>query len=279
MIVAVLSGKGGAGKTFAAVNLAAAAEKAVYIDCDVEEPNGRLFWRPQGVRERAVTTALPFFAPEKCTGCRACVDFCRFNALVYVKKAPMVFPEVCHACGGCALVCPAGAVGEQYREVGTLEEGDRGAVHVVTGVLRTGEVSAVPVIRAALEAGLSRREALTVIDCPPGSGCPVMESVREADFCLLVGEPTAFGLHNLAMVHDLCRLLGKPCGLVVNRETAPYAPLEDYCAREHLPILLRIPYRLQLARWGAEGVIAGEKDPEWKADFARLLRQMGGGAI
>ena len=275
MIVAVLSGKGGAGKTFAAVNLAAAAGGAVYIDCDVEEPNGRLFWRPQGVRETAVTTALPSFDPERCTGCRACVDFCRFNALVYVKKAPMVFPEVCHACGGCALVCPSGAVGERHRQVGTLEEGDRGAVHVVTGVLRTGEVSAVPVIRAALDAGI-REEGLTVIDCPPGSGCPVMESVSRADFCLLVGEPTAFGLHNLAMVHDLCRLLGKPCGLVVNRETAPYAPLEDYCVREGLPVLLRIPYRLQLARWGAEGAIAVERGPALKADFAGLLERIGG---
>ncbi len=276
MIVAVLSGKGGAGKTFAAVNLAAAAGRAVYIDCDVEEPNGRLFFQPQGVRETAVTTALPAFDREKCTGCRACVDFCRFNALVYVKKAPMVFPEVCHACGGCALVCPAGAVGEQRREVGSLEEGNRGEIHVVTGVLRTGEVSAVPVIRAALEAGLSRRETLTVIDCPPGSGCPVMESVSRADFCLLVGEPTAFGLHNLAMVHELCRLLGKPCGLVVNRETEPYAPLEDYCAREDLPVLLRIPYRPQLARWGAEGAVAAERDPALKAEFVRLWNEMGG---
>lgn len=278
MTIAVLSGKGGAGKTFTAVNLAAAAGKAVYIDCDVEEPNGRLFWQPRGVTERTVTTALPTFDQGKCVGCRTCVDFCRFNALVYVKKAPMVFPEVCHACGGCALVCPQGAVGEQHRAVGAVEEGDRDQIHVVTGVLRTGEVSAVPVIRAALSAGLSRGE-LTVIDCPPGSGCPVMESVREADYCLLVTEPTAFGLHNMAMVHELCRLLGKPCGLVINREEEPYAPLEDYCARENLPILLRVPYRRQLAQWGAEGVVAAWRSEELKAEFARLLREIGGEAV
>lgn len=277
MTVAVLSGKGGAGKTFTAVNLAAAAGKAVYIDCDVEEPNGRLFWKPQGVTTAPVTTALPVFDQDKCTGCRACVDFCRFNALVYVKKAPMLFPDVCHACGGCALVCPAGAVGEQRREVGAVEEGDRDQIHVVTGVLRTGEVSAVPVIRAALAAGMGR-EAVTILDCPPGSGCPVMESVREADYCLLVTEPTAFGLDNLTMVHTLCRLLGKPCGLVINREDTPYAPLEDYCAREQLPILLRIPYRHQLAQWGADGLVAAEQDPALKAEFARLLREMGGEA-
>ena len=278
MTVAVLSGKGGAGKTFAAVNLAAAAGKAVYIDCDVEEPNGRLFWQPRGVTERPVTTALPVFDPEKCVGCRSCVDFCRFNALVYVKKAPMVFPEVCHACGGCALVCPQGAVGEQHRKVGVVEEGNRDQIHVVTGVLRTGEVSAVPVIRAALSAGLSRGD-LTIIDCPPGSGCPVMESVREADYCLLVTEPTAFGLHNMAMVHQLCRLLGKPCGLLINREEAPYAPLEDYCARDGLPILLRIPYRRQLAQWGAEGAVAVRRDEALKVEFTRLLREIGGTAV
>ena len=215
MTVAVLSGKGGTGKTFLSVNLAAAAEQAVYIDCDVEEPNGRLFLRPRAVEQRAVTTPLPAFDGARCDGCRRCVDFCRFHALVYVKGKPMVFPDVCHACGGCSLVCPQGAVREEARTVGAVETGARDGIQVVTGILNTGEASAVPVIRAALAAGLGQEDT-TIIDCPPGSSCSVMESVAQADYCVLLTEPTAFGLHNLRVVQELVTLLGKPRGVVLN---------------------------------------------------------------
>ena len=147
MKIAVLSGKGGAGKTFVAVNLAAAAVKATYIDCDVEEPNGRLFWKPEEVHSTPVCTLLPDFDAEKCTGCRKCVDFCRFHALLYIKGKPMLFPEVCHSCGGCMLVCPEGAIHEAPKQIGVLEEGRHGDVKVVTGVLNPGEASGTPLIR------------------------------------------------------------------------------------------------------------------------------------
>jgi len=268
--VAVLSGKGGTGKTFVSVNLAVATRNAVYIDCDVEEPNGRLFLKPTHTNESPVYTLIPEFDAAKCTGCRKCVEFCRYNALVFVREKPMVFSEVCHSCGGCALLCPKDAVSEKPHSVGAVEEGTAESVRVVTGIMNTGEVSAVPVIKAALRAGAGAEE-LTVIDCPPGSGCPVMESVMNVDYCILVTEPTAFGFHNFQMVHKLVTLLGKPCGVVVNKTEEAYAPLEEFCAAHRTPILLRIPYRENLAKLGAAGQIAAEQDEETASLFRDLL--------
>nr|WP_296009970.1 ATP-binding protein [uncultured Blautia sp.] len=275
MKIAVLSGKGGAGKTFTAVNLAAAAEKAVYIDCDVEEPNGRLFFQPQGIQKEEVTTKLPEFDPTKCNGCKACVEFCKFHALIYIKEKPKVFQEVCHACGGCSLVCPNQAVSEKERPVGMLETGCHGEVRVITGILNLGEASAVPVIKKALQKGDSEEKDI-IIDCPPGSACSVMESIEDADYCLLVAEPTAFGFHNFCMVHELAGVLGKPCGVVINKYEEVYEPLEDYCREYELPVLLRIPYEEEIASAVSKGKILSEQSPEYKERFQALLSRIGG---
>lgn len=277
MTVAVLSGKGGTGKTFVAVNLAAAAGSAAYLDCDVEEPNGRLFLKPTHMAASPVTVCLPSFDGAACAGCRKCVDFCRFHALVFVGGKPVVFPEVCHACGGCALVCPTHAVTETRREVGTVEEGVSGNIRVVTGILHTGEVSAVPVIKAVLKQGITP-DRLTVVDCPPGSGCSVMESVSRADLCLLVAEPTAFGFHNFKMVHELARLLHKPCAVVINKASGAYPPLEEYCAGTNTPIVLRLPYSRALAAGTAAGEIAVQRDALTAQRFEHLLAVLEKGA-
>lgn len=273
MKLAVLSGKGGTGKTFVSVNLAVTAGQATYIDCDVEEPNGRLFLKPTDVAEAPVFTTVPAFDGEKCVGCRKCVDFCRFHALVFIKNRPKVFDEVCHACGGCAMVCPAGAVSEEKRPIGVVQIGRRDGIRTVTGVLNMGESSGVPVIRQALrECG----DNFTVIDCPPGSGCPVVESVTDADACVIVTEPTAFGFHNFKMVHELCTLLKKPVGVVLNKADAPYEPLEQFCEEQHVSVLARIPYSRRLAALGAEGQVAVEADPETASLFQTLYQKIGG---
>lgn len=273
MKVASLSGKGGAGKTFVAVNLAAAAQKCTYIDCDVEEPNGRLFWRPEDVQTVEVSTLLPTFDGTKCNGCKECVEFCNFHALVYIKEKPMVFGDVCHHCGGCQLVCPAGAVTEREKPIGRLEIGRHGDVQVVTGLLNPGEASGVGVIKAALEYATE----MTILDCPPGSACAVMETVMDVDYCLLVAEPTAFGFHNIKMVYELVTLLGKPCGMVINKETAPYLPLEEFCRERNIPILARIPYDSEVAARIAKGEIVAEMMPEEAGRFSALLDAIGGG--
>ncbi len=272
MKIACLSGKGGAGKTFVAVNLAAAAGECTYIDCDVEEPNGYLFWKPENVVIHTVSTLLPSFDEEKCVGCRKCVDFCKFNALVFIKERPMLFSEVCHSCGGCKLVCPERAVTEVPKSVGALEIGNRGEVKVVTGILNTGEASGVPIIRSAL----SQAEGLTILDCPPGSACSVMESIMDADYCVLVVEPTAFGFHNFKMVYELVTLLGRKCGVVINKETECYQPLETFCLENHLTILARIPYNPELAKRIAKGEIAYYIDGDEKLRFDDLVAKIGG---
>ena len=277
MKIAVLSGKGGAGKTLVSVNLAAADGQAVYIDCDVEEPNGRLFLKPESITTKEVSTLLPSFGAELCNGCRACVDFCRFNALMFIRGLPKVFPEVCHSCGGCQLVCPVGAVKETPKPVGHLELGQHKDMTVITGELNTGEASGIPVIQAALHE-VDNAEKTVIIDCPPGSACSVMESISGADYCVLVAEPTAFGLHNFKMVQELTGLLHKPCGVIINKMDTPYPPLEEFCAAHQLPILARIPYRPEVAEIISHGGLVCEQDSTFMELFQGILTQIGGAA-
>lgn len=278
MKIAVLSGKGGAGKTLTAVNLAVTAEHAVYMDCDVEEPNGKLFLKPKIMQSKQVYTVIPDFVKEKCTGCRACVDFCRFHALLFIKGMPKVFQEACHACGGCALVCQNQAVIEKKRSVGKVEIGFHNQVQVVTGTLNLGEASGVPVIRRVLEEA-GNKEKTVIVDCPPGSACSVMESITDVDYCILVAEPTVFGFHNFTMVHELAGLLGKPCGVVINKYEEPYQPLEKYCEDKGLPVLLRLPYDERIASCVSTGEILVEKLPEYRTEFQQLLRDIGGACL
>ena len=268
MRIAVLSGKGGTGKTFVSVNLAAVSGDSVYIDCDAEEPNGHLFFKPEQTVETKVTTLVPAFDPQKCDGCRKCVEFCHFNALAFIGGKPKLFADVCHACGGCALVCPTGAVTEAAREIGAVSRGVSHGIPVISGILNTGEASAVPVIHAALSEGTGPN---AVIDSPPGSSCAVMEAVSDADYCLLVAEPTAFGFHNFQMVHRLVSLLQKPFGVVINKADGVYPPLEAYCSKHHIPILLRILYSETLAAIGARGDIAVYQSSEFAQIFKGLL--------
>lgn len=273
MIIACLSGKGGAGKTLTAVNLAIAAEKGAYIDCDVEEPNGRLFFKPEETETQTVYTLLPEFDENKCTGCRQCVAFCRFHALVYLKGKPRVFSEICHSCAGCMLVCPEHAVFERKRPVGVIEKGKYHGLTVVTGILNPGEATGVPVIRKALEYACGT----TIIDCPPGSACSVMESAQAADYCVLVAEPTAFGFHNFKMVYELCKVLNKPCGVIINKQEKPYQPLEDFCKEHSIPILLRIPYDRSIAAMTARGEILSGNTESYRLLFKEVLGKIGGG--
>lgn len=272
MRIAVLSGKGGTGKTLASVNLAAAAGHAAYCDCDVEEPNGALYFKPEAVKTKTVSVHVPEVDHERCDGFRACVDFCRFNALAYINGRVKVFEDICHACGGCSIVCPTHAISEKEKVVGEVQRGMSLDVSVGSGILKPGEPSGTPIIKELLgQEGPDEKGKLQIVDCPPGSACIVMDSIKDADYCLLVAEPTVFGAHNLAMVHELVQVFGKPHGVLLNKCHGSENPAEAYCLEHHVPILARLPFDTELGTLNAEGRIAARENPNWQAFFSGLL--------
>ncbi len=272
MQIAVLSGKGGTGKTFVSVNLAYACGESVYIDCDVEEPNGRLFLKPQVKYLEKVNVMVPYVDAQMCTGCRKCVDFCRFNALAYIKDKLLIFPELCHACGGCVMLCPEKAMTEAGRHIGHIEHGVSEKVEVLTGVLNTGEATGVPIIRKLLS--MIPGDKTVIVDCPPGSACTVMESIRDADFCLLVAEPTIFGIHNLDMVYRLVNHFKKPCAIVVNKEMGDRSLIEGYFTDNDIPGIASVPYDSKLATANSKGLVAAKEYTDYLNIFRGILKSI-----
>ena len=271
MRIAVLSGKGGTGKTLVSVNLAAAAKTSTYIDCDVEEPNGYLFLKPEGIQEEEISVEIPKVNNELCNGCRKCVDFCNFNALAYIKDKLIVFDDVCHSCGGCILVCPEKALTEKAKVIGKIQKGVSGEVVVWTGILNTGEATGIPIIKKLLASVNPHGNRLTFIDCPPGSACIVMESIKDADYCILVAEPTLFGVHNLNMVYELVKLFNKPFGAVVNKCLEEENPAEKFCLDNNIKILSRIPFDHELGALNSNAEIAVNKSKRYRELFSSLL--------
>ena len=274
MRIAVLSGKGGTGKTLVSVNLAAVAKNSLYIDCDVEEPNGHLFFKPEIVDEQDITVKIPVVNESLCTGCRKCVDFCKFNALAFIKNKPVVFEEICHSCGGCMLLCPEKAISEKKKVIGKVQKGVSRDVTVTTGILNTGEASGIPIIKKLLEESTTLKEHPVFIDCPPGSACIVMESIKDADYCILVAEPTVFGVHNLNMVYDLVRLFGKPHGVVLNKCLEGENPAESFCKEKNIPILCRIPFDNELGMLNSDAEIVAWNSERFKVLFSTLLESV-----
>ncbi len=272
MMVAVLSGKGGTGKTLVSVNLAAAAGESVYIDCDVEEPNGHLFFKPEDVQEEEISVKIPVVDDELCDGCRKCVDFCEFNALSYVNDKWIIFEGICHSCGGCTLLCPRDALTEKEKVIGRIEKGMSDGVHVNTGILNTGEISGVPIISRLLDDNKNVTDIPIFIDCPPGSACVVMDSIKDADYCILVAEPTLFGVHNLNMVYELVKVFNKPFGVVLNKCLDGKNPAEEFCLEKNIKILGRIPFDNQLGVLNSNGEIAARVSKKYKATFSALLK-------
>lgn len=276
MKIAVLSGKGGTGKTLVSVNLAAVADKAAYIDCDVEEPNGHLFFKPQAVKTLEVTVPVPQVDELLCNGCRLCVDFCKFNALALIKNKPVLFPEICHSCGGCVKLCQQKAMTEKPKKVGLVSEGVSGKVRVYGGIMETGESSGVPILRELFRKS-KKEEGLSIFDCPPGSACMVMESIKDADYCVLVAEPTLFGTHNLNMVHELVKVFKKPFGVVLNKCVPGENPSEEFCLEHNITVLGKIFFDHKLGELNSNAYIIAEELPDYRELFVGLLRRIEGG--
>ncbi len=274
MRIAVLSGKGGTGKTLVSVNLAEASKKSTYIDCDVEDPNGYLFFKAQDLQEEEIAVKIPKVDNELCNGCRKCVDFCKFNALFYIKDKLIVFEEICHSCGACVILCPQGALMERDKVIGKIQRGISHQVRVNTGILNTGEASGIPIIKKLLLENQSQGDQITFIDCPPGSACIVMESIKDADYCILVAEPTLFGVHNLNMVYDLVNLFKKPFGVVLNKCLEEKNPAEKFCLEKNIKILCKIPFDNELGVLNSNAEIVVRKNEKYNDIFTSLLERV-----
>lgn len=273
MLIAIASGKGGTGKTTVAVNLAcvlSSSSPLTLADCDVEEPNAHLFFPGSGVKE-PVTLPVPVIDPGRCDYCGKCGLFCQYGALIVLKERVLQYPQLCHSCGGCRLVCPTHAISERPEQAGTIERYDpTPSLHLVTGRLAEGSIHTPTVIRAVRDA--VDGAPLVLLDAPPGTACAAMETLQGCDFCLMVTEPTPFGLHDLRLICELARLFRIPAGVVINRCDDEDTAVEAFCREQDLPVLMRIPFDRTIALMQGSSRIISRDDPVWRDRFRRLGR-------
>jgi MinD superfamily P-loop ATPase len=268
MILAVASGKGGTGKTTIAVNLALSLENVQYLDCDVEEPNGAIFLKPSIEKRISVAIPVPEFDETKCTRCKKCAEVCAYNAIVILGQKVLLFPQLCHGCGGCSYICPENAITEQNRQIGLIEQGHAGPTEFIQGLLNVGEPMATPIIKQQRK--LIDKEKIVILDAPPGTSCPVIETVRSCDYCILVTEPTPFGLNDLRLAVDTMRELKVPFGVVINCSDIGDAEVKKYCASENIPVLLELPWDRRIAEGYSRGESIVSIIPEMKNKFQRM---------
>jgi MinD superfamily P-loop ATPase len=291
MIIAVASGKGGTGKTTVATSLALSlgsgagdAPRVLFLDCDVEEPNAALFLKPTLDRYDEVGVLIPRVNLTKCTFCGRCAEVCVWHAIAVVGEKVLVFPELCHGCGSCTLNCPEDAIDEVLNVIGSLESGHAGPIDFAHGTLNVGQAMGVPIIRQLKKRhlpGTSGQEEgqpdlqVVILDAQPGTSCPVVETMRGADYALLVTEPTPFGLHDLRLTVEVARdELGLPVGVVVNRDGIGNAAVDEYCAAEGIPILMRIPLERRIGEAISQGRSLVEALPEYEDRFRELMGQI-----
>lgn len=265
MEIAVLSGKGGTGKTTVATNLAKTLGWS-YVDCDVEEPNGFIFLNPKVTDTREVTIPVPKINQEKCTDCKECVEICQFNALAHVGNQILLFEKLCHGCGACTLVCPTNAIEEQGRVIGQIDIGDDDHISCIRGILNIGEPMAGPIISQLKS--LIGKEA-TLLDCSPGSSCNVVKAISGADYALLITEPTSFGLHDLKIAVGLARKMNIPFGVIINRAEEEENLIDQYCKEEGIEVIGRILFDRKAAVLYAKGKLLIE-DEDYKKRFQEI---------
>jgi MinD superfamily P-loop ATPase len=271
MIISIASGKGGTGKTTVAVNLALSLldKEVQYMDCDVEEPNAHLFLKPSIQRVTSVGIPVPRIDESRCTFCGQCTKVCEYHAIALIVKTVLVFDEMCHGCGACSYLCPERAILEVEREIGVIQEGSSDGIHFVNGILNIGEPMASPLIRKVKE-GI-QKEKTVILDAPPGTSCPVIETVKGSDFCLLVTEPTPFGLNDLELAVGMLEKLGIAKGVVVNKADIGDRGIWDYCKMKEIPILMEIPMDRKIAESYSKGIPLINDDPSYIQKFKDLF--------
>jgi MinD superfamily P-loop ATPase len=268
--IVIASGKGGTGKTTVATNLAISLGDVQLLDCDVEEPDSHIFLDMKLEKVEDVYIPVPKIDKNKCTFCGKCSEFCQYNAIAVVPDDILFFPELCHGCGGCTLVCPEEAITEKNRVIGIIERGLNHGLEFYHGLLNIGEPMATPLVRAVknkIDGG-----KIAIIDSPPGTSCPVIESIKDTDYCILVTEPTPFGLYDLKVAVEVVRKLKVPFGVLINQDGIGDTGVEDYCKEEDIPIIMKIPHDKNIAWLYSNGIPFIKKMPKWREKFVTLYK-------
>jgi len=272
MIISVASGKGGTGKTTVATSLALSLPNAQILDCDVEEPNAHIFIKPKIDTRKKVSIPVPQIDVNLCNHCGRCQQVCAFNAIAVLNDKVLVFPELCHGCGSCSFFCPQKAIKEVDKDIGVVEIGRAKGLQFVHGKLDIGQAMAPPLIRAVKK--YINATKISIIDAPPGTSCPVIESIMISDYCILVTEPTPFGLNDLKLAVEVLRKLQIPFGVVINRSDLGDDKTDNYCREQNIPVLLRIPFERKIAEGYSRGETIVETLPEYSEKFRQLFRKI-----
>jgi len=272
MIISIASGKGGTGKTTVATNLALSLGEAQLIDCDVEEPNANIFIKAVIEKSEDVTVEIPKIDKTKCDFCGKCSEFCAYNALAVVPSNVLVFPELCHSCGGCELVCPQDAISWNKRVIGKIEHGKIDGFDFYHGLLNVGEIMAIPVLKALKKKVDASKNV--ILDAPPGTSCPVIETLNGSDYCILVTEPTPFGLHDLKLAVDVVRHLNIPFGVIINRDGVGDKKAELYCQQEKISVLMKISHSKEIAKLYSKGIPFVRELSFWREEFIKLFKKI-----
>ena len=274
MKIAVLSGKGGTGKTTVSASLAASLVNCQYIDCDVEEPNGAIFLTPDLQKNSKVKVLVPEADMTRCDACGRCAKACQFNAIAVVKGKVLVFPEICHHCGACVIACPKDAIIEVERTIGVVEA--NGDDTFLQGKLNVGEPISIPIISELKKR--MKKNMPVVLDCSPGASCTVVQSIEGCDYCILVTEPTPFGLHDLKIAVKLVRKMGIPFGIVLNKASDSSSLIHDFCRSEGIELLMEIPFSKEIAENYSKGTLPIYNNNLWKERFEKLYERIERGA-
>jgi len=275
MIISVASGKGGTGKTTIAVNLALSLDNVQLLDCDVEEPNAHIFLKPEIKEKIPAFIPIPEVDEEKCNTCGKCREVCAYHAIAVIpssngdKGSVLIFPHLCHGCGACSLLCPQKAIKEVDKEIGVIELGTSGNIQFGHGKLNVGEIMAPPLIRQVKKHINPTR--IVIIDAPPGTSCPVIAAVKESDYCILVTEPTPFGLNDLILAVEVLKKLKVPFGVVINRSDIGDDKVDKYCQDNKIPVLLRIPFDRDIAFLYSRGIPMVQEKAGYKEKFKMMF--------